>query len=114
MTTNRLLLSGWLVAEDRDTPYDGSSKTANPLQERTQIRVWLITADLRLATRSGVQLTAALPDVTRSAVVTRASGEIFNFSENFSGLGDVSLIAWHRLPVRRGWNVTVNGGDRLN
>jgi hypothetical protein len=93
MTTNRLLVSGWLVAEDRDTPYDGSTKTDNPLQERTEIRVWLVTADVRLATRSGVQVTAALPDVTRSAVVRRATGEIFNFSENFSGLGDVSLIA---------------------
>jgi hypothetical protein len=113
MTTNRLLVSGWLVAEDRDTPYDGSTKTDNPLRERTQIRVWLLTADVRLATRSGVQITAALPDVTRSAVVTRASGEVVNFSENFSGLGDVSVIAWHRLPVRRGWNVTLNGGMSL-
>ena len=113
MTTNRLLLSGWLVAEDRDTPYDGSTRTDNPLQERTQIRVWLVTADVRLARRSGLQVTAALPDVTRSAVVKRATGETFNFSENFSGLGDVSLIAWHRLPVRRGWNVTVNGGLSL-
>lgn len=113
MTTNRLLLSGWLVAEDRDTPYDGSTKTENPLQERTRIRVWLLTADVRLATKSGIQITAALPDVTRSAVVTRANGEVLNFSENFSGLGDVSVIAWHRLPVRRGWNVTLNGGMSL-
>jgi len=113
MTSNRLLLSGWLIAEDRDTPYDGSIRTANPLQERTQIRVWLLTADVRLAARSGVQVTATLPDVTRSAVVTRATGETLNFSENFSGLGDTSVIAWHRLPVRRGWNVTLNGGVSL-
>ncbi|MDQ3070591.1 MAG: hypothetical protein M3R55_12800 [Acidobacteriota bacterium] len=113
MTTNRLLVSGWLVAEDRDTPYDGSTKTDNPLRERTKIRVWLLTADVRLATRSGVQVTATLPDVTRSAVVTRPTGEVFNFSENFSGLGDTSVIAWHRLPVRRGWNVTLNAGASL-
>jgi hypothetical protein len=112
-TTNRLLLSGWLVAENRDTPYDGSTRTDNPLQERTQIRVWLLTADVRLATRSGVQITATVPDVTRSAVVRRATGEVLNFSENFSGLGDTSVIAWHRLPTRGGWNVTLNGGVSL-
>lgn len=112
-TTNRVLLGGWLVAETRDTPYDGSTKTDNPLRERTEIRVWLLTADVRLATRSGVQVTATLPDVTRSASVTRANGETFNFSENFSGLGDTSVIAWHRLPTRRRWTVTLNGGVSL-
>ena len=113
MTTNRLLVSGWLVAEDRDTPYDGSTKTDNPLRERTQIRVWLLTADIRLAARTGVQITASLPDVTRSAIVTRPSGEEVAFSESFTGLGDTSVIAWHRLPVRRGWNLTLNGGISL-
>jgi hypothetical protein len=105
-----MLVGGWLVAETRDTPYDGSTETANPLRERTRIRVWLVTADVRLATKSGVQVSAAFPDVTRSAVVTRSTGEVVNFSENFSGLGDISVIAWHRLPVRRGFNVTVNAG----
>ena len=113
MTTNRLLVSGWLVTEDRDTPYDGSTRTENPLRERTQIRVWLLTADVRLAARTGVQVTASLPDVTRSAVVARPSGEEVAFSESFTGLGDTSVIAWHRLPVRRGWNVTLNGGISL-
>ena len=113
MTTNRLLIGGWLVAENRDTPFDGSTETANPLRERTQIRVWLITADVRLATRTGAQVTVSLPDVTRSAVVPRPNGEVFNFSESFTSLGDVSVVAWHRLPVRRGWNVTLNGGLSL-
>lgn len=110
LSTNRLLVGGWLVAEQRDTPYDGSNKTPNPLQEETGIRVWLLTADVRLAARSGVQITVALPDVTRSAVVIRATGEVVNFSENFAGLGDISIVGWHRLPVRRGYNVTINGG----
>jgi hypothetical protein len=105
-----MLAGVWLIAEDRDTPYDGSAKTANPLRERTDIRVWLVTADVRLARKSGVQLTVSIPDVTRSATVTRAGGETFAFSENFSGLGDISAVAWHRLPVRRGFNVTLNGG----
>jgi hypothetical protein len=110
LSTNRLLVGGWLVAENRDTPYDGSSETANPLREATSVRVWLITADVRITTKSGVQITAALPDVTRSAVVTRASGEVVEFSENFAGLGDISVIGWHRLPVRRGFTVTLNAG----
>lgn len=110
LSTNRLLVGGWLVAEERDTPYDGSAETANPLQERTNIRVWLLTADVRLATKSGVQITAAFPDITRSASVTRSTGETVQFSEHFSGIGDISVVGWHRLPVRRGYNVTVNAG----
>ncbi|MDQ3168800.1 MAG: hypothetical protein M3Q55_01535 [Acidobacteriota bacterium] len=113
MTTNRLLVSGWLVAENRDTPYDGSTRTENPLGERTEIRVWLLTADVRVTARSGVQVTATLPDVTRSAVVTRADGSRADFRERFRGPGDTSVIVWHRLPVRRGWNVTLNGGLSL-
>ena len=105
-----MLVGGWLVAEDRDTPYDGSGETSNPLQERTRIKVWLLTADLRLTARAGLQVTAALPDVTRSAVVTRANGDVVHFSENFSGLGDISVVGWRRLPVRRGVNVTINAG----
>lgn len=110
LSTNRMLVGGWLIAEDRDTPYDGSARTDNPLRERTNIRVWLLTADLRVTTKGGVQVSAAFPDVTRSATVTRSTGETLQFSENFAGLGDISVIAWRRLPVRRGWIVTLNGG----
>ena len=113
LTTNRVLLSGWFITEDRDVPYDGRSQTENPLRERTQIRVWQLSADVRVTTKFGVQVTATVPDVTRSAVVTRASGEVVNFSENFSGIGDTTVIAWRRLAVRRGWNVTLNGGVSL-
>jgi hypothetical protein len=105
-----MLVGGWLVAEDRDTPYDGSTRTENPLRERTDIRVWLLTADIRLTTKAGVQISAAIPDVTRSATVTRADGTTVQFSENFAGIGDLSLIGWRRLPVRRGYNITINGG----
>lgn len=110
LSTNRATAGLWLVAEDRDTPYDGGDRTPNPLRERTRIRVWLLTADVRLATKSGVQITASIPDITRSAVVTRSNGETLHFSENFSGLGDTSVIAWHRLPARRGFTVTLNAG----
>lgn len=113
LSTNRVLVGGWLVAEDRDTPYDGADETPNPLEERTRIKVWLLTTDLRFTSRAGVQITAAFPDVTRSAVVTRTTGERIQFSETFRGLGDISVVAWRRLPVRRGFNVTINGGVSL-
>ncbi len=111
VSTGRLQLSGWLLAEDRDTPYEGSDKTPNPLQERTRVRVWLVTGDLRLTKAFGVQVTGTVPDVTRSAVVARPTGA-FNFSETFKGTGDTSLIAWHR-SVTFGWSFTVNGGVSL-
>ena len=37
MAKGRVQISGWLIAEDRDTPYDGSKETANPLSERTRV-----------------------------------------------------------------------------
>ena len=111
LSTGRLQLSGWLVAEDRDTPYDQSGETPNPLQERTRVRVWLLTGDVRISRASGVQVTATVPDVTRSAVVERPTSTL-NFSETFKGAGDTSVIAWHR-SVTFGWNVTVNGGVSL-
>ena len=58
--------------------------------------MWLLTADVRLTTRAGVQVTAAFPDVTRSATVTRPGGETDAFSETFAGLGDISIIGWRR------------------
>jgi hypothetical protein len=73
--------------------------------------VWLVTADVRLFKAAGLQLTTTIPDVTRSAVVARPDGDL-EFSETFAGLGDMSLIAWHRR-VLRGWNVTFNGGTSL-
>lgn len=111
VSTGRLQLSGWLLAEDRDTPYDGSDETTNPLQERTRVRVWLVTGDVRLTKAFGLQVTATVPDVTRSAVVSRVTGP-FNFSETFKGTGDTSVIAWHRSATF-GWNFTVNGGVSL-
>jgi hypothetical protein len=111
ITTGRLQLSGWFLAEDRDTPYEGSDKTPNPLEERTRVRVWLLTGDLRLTQAFGVQVTATVPDVTRSAVVERPTSTV-DFSETFYGTGDTSVIAWRRYATF-GWNLTVNGGVSL-
>ena len=112
LTRQRLQISGWLLSENRDKPYDGSDETPNPLQERTRVRVWLVSGDLRLGATFGVQLTSTIPDVTRSAVVVRPSSTI-NFSETFRGLGDTSVIGWRRFVSATGWNVTVSGGASL-
>jgi hypothetical protein len=103
--------SGWFLAEDRRTPYDGSASTPNPLHERTRIHVWLFTADVRLRKTFGVQFSVTVPDVTRSAGVA-GSNDGLPFSETFRGLGDMSALAWHRRVIR-GWNVTFNGGLSL-
>ncbi len=112
LAQRRLQISGWLIGEDRDTPYDGSGETSNPLQERTRVRVYLITGDLRIGDLFGVQISSSIPDITRSAIVSRPSSTQ-HFSENFSGLGDTSVIAWKRLVTSTGWNITMNAGASL-
>jgi hypothetical protein len=102
----------WFVAEDRSRAYDGSSEVYNPYQERTEIVVPLLTFDVRLASRFGIQAAASIPDVTRSATVIGPSGRS-EFSETFSGLGDTAVVAWYKLrPVRR-WYSVVNFGTSL-
>ena len=108
VTTGRVKLGVWLVAEDRDRPYDGSDSTDNPLHERTRIRVPLLTVDVRLTQQFGLQAAATVPDVTRTAVV----GPL-NYSETFRGFGDMSVLGWYRMrPVRR-WNAVVNVGTSI-
>jgi hypothetical protein len=108
----RIKLGAWLVAEDRNDAYDGSSEVDNPMQERTQIRVPLVTLDVRLTDRFGVQAAATLPNITRTAVVPRPTGSL-NFKETFSGVGDTSVLTWYRLrPINR-WNVVINAGASL-
>ena len=112
MIGSRVKLGAWLVAEDRNDAYDGSSEVDNPMQERTHIRVPLITLDVRLTDRFGVQAAATIPNITRTAIVPRPTGS-FNFKETFSGVGDTSFLGWYRLrPIRR-WNVVVNAGASL-
>ena len=105
-------IGAWLVAEDRDRAYDGSTDSDNPLQERTTIKVPLLTVDVRLTSRLGVQAAASIPDITRTAVVPRPAGPL-NYRENFSGLGDTSLLAWYRPAPRGGWNATISAGMSL-
>ena len=93
VTDSRFKLGAWFVAEDRDTVYDGSSEGVNLHNERTQIRIPLLTLDVRIAQQFGIQGALTLPDVTRTAT---------NFKETFSGIGDTSVIGWYRArPWRR-------------
>jgi hypothetical protein len=112
LSDKRLQISGWFLGEDRDTPYEGSDETSNSLQERTKIRVWLVTGDVRIGNMWGVQVTAAIPDVTRSAVVALPTST-FAYSETFQGIGDTSVLAWRRKVTSTGWNLTLNGGVSL-
>jgi hypothetical protein len=109
---SRFKVGAWLVAEDRDRAFDGSSEVENQMQERTRIMVPLLTFDVRVTERFGVQAAASVPDVTRSAVIPRPTGTI-DFSETFSGLGDTAVVGWYKLrPIRR-WHPVVNFGTSL-
>jgi len=101
-----------VVSEDRDRAYDGSKEVRNDFEERTQILVPLITLDVRLTERFGVQAAASVPDVTRSGVVHRGAATV-NFSETFSGLGDTSVVTWYKLRPKNGWYAVVNFGGSL-
>ena len=105
-------IGAWVVAEDRNRAYDGTDESDNPLSERTTIRVPLLTLDVRITPRLGLQAAASVPAITRTAVVPQASGAL-NYRETFSGLGDTSLIGWYRFAPRRGWNAVASAGASL-
>jgi hypothetical protein len=109
---SRFRVGAWLVTEDRDRAYDGASEVDNPMQERTQITVPLLTLDMRLTERFGIQAAASIPDVTRSAVIPRVTGAV-DFSETFSGLGDTSVVGWYKLRPLRRWYPVVNFGTSI-
>jgi hypothetical protein len=112
VTAGRFKLGAWLVAEDRDDAFDGSTEVDNPLRERTRILVPLLTFDARLTGDLGVQIAATVPDVTRTATIVRPSGTQ-QFRETFRGLGDTSVLGWYRLPLRGRWSPLVNFGVSL-
>lgn len=58
---SRAKVGVWLVTEDRDKAFVGTEDAANPLQEKTTIRVPLLTFDIRLTERLGVQAAATFP-----------------------------------------------------
>jgi hypothetical protein len=105
-------VGAWLVAEERDRAYHGSDRVENPLQEKTSIRVPLLTLDVRVTQQFGVQAAATIPDITRTAIVQRPAGAV-SFSETFSGVGDTSVLTWYRLRPRNRVNVVLNAGASL-
>lgn len=105
-------VGAWVVVERRADAFDGSSKVANALQEKTSITVPLMTFDIKVTDRFGFQAGATVPDVTRTAVVSQPA-DTLNFRENFSGLGDTSLLAWYRVRRIYGWNTMVNFGASI-
>ena len=109
---SRVRVGAWIVAEERWTAYYGSREVDNPLQEKTTIRVPLLTADVRLTETFGVQAALTLPDITRTALVPRLTGPV-NYRENFSGVGDISALGWYRLRPQRRWFPVVNFGVSL-
>ena len=109
---SRFRVGAWLVTEDRDRAYDGSFEVDNPMRERTQITVPLLTLDIRLTERFGIQAAASVPDVTRSAVIPSASGAL-DFRETFSGIGDTSVVGWYKLRPVRQWYPVVNVGTSI-
>ena len=56
MDMSRVRVGAWVVTEDRDRAYEGSSEAENPLQERTQIAVPGRSEDSRLCSLSNKQL----------------------------------------------------------
>lgn len=105
----RFKVGAWLVGEDRDTAFDGSTEVENPLRERTRILLPLATLDVRLTERIGLQAAAAIPDITRTASIVGPAGTL-NYRENFRGLGDTSVLGWYRVtPIRR-WYPLLNVG----
>lgn len=109
---SRLRIGVWVVAEDRDRAFDRSEETTNPLRERTRIVVPVVTVDARITDRSGAQIAATVPDITRTAVVPRPGGS-FDFRETFRGLGDTSVLGWYRLSLPGRWTAVLNGGASL-
>ena len=112
MAFGRVKVGAWVVVERRADAFNGSQEAPNPLQEKTSITVPLLTFDVKVTDRFGFQAGTTIPDVTRTAVVSRPTGTL-NFRENFRGVGDSSLLAWYRLGKVKGWNTMVNFGASI-
>lgn len=105
----RWRLATWIVSEQRDRVYDGSTREDNPLAERTTITVPLVSVDYRLTAKLGLQATTAVPLIARTGVVNRASGPT-SFRDEVRGVGDTVVGAWYRSGSPSRWSWTINGG----
>ena len=105
----RLRISTWIVAEHRDTVYDGSTTEPNPLNEKTDITLPLAMIDFRVTTRFGLQAAMAIPLIARTGAVDRATGPLA-FRDEVRGLGDTIVGAWYRGGSPGRWTWMFNGG----
>ena len=103
----RFRVATWVISESRDRVYDGSTREGNPLDERTAITVPLLSVDVRINQRLGVQVQTAVPLIARTGVVQRPAGAI-SFRDEVRGLGDTLAGVWYR-DSSRGWTWTLNG-----
>lgn len=107
----RFRVATWVITESRDQVYNGSTRETNPLNERTAITVPLISVDMRVTQRFGVQLQTAVPFIARTGVVQRPTGAL-SFRDEVRGLGDTLTGIWYR-DSHDGWTWTANGGLSL-
>jgi hypothetical protein len=106
----RMRVASWVVTERRDRVYeDGGTRASNPLGERTEIVVPLVSVDFRVTPRWGVHGAVAVPLIARTGVVQRANGPA-GFRDEVRGFGDSVVGAWYRGGSQRRWSWTVNGG----
>ena len=105
----RLRVATWVVSESRDRVYDGSNREDNPLDERTEITVPIVSVDYRITPKLGVQASTAVPLIARTGTVQRASGSTA-FRDEVRGLGDTVVGAWYRDGSPSRWSWTLNGG----
>ena len=84
----------------------------NPLDEQTAIAVPIVSLDIRITPRLGVQVSSAIPLIARTGIVHRASGDL-PFRDEVRGLGDTVVGGWYRGGWPTRWSWTVNGGLSL-
>ena len=104
----RFRIGTWVISEQRNLVFNGSTEETNPLDERTDITVPLVSLDVRLSRHVGLQLTSGVPVIVRTGTVTRPAGAI-DFRDEVGGLGDTSTGLWYQASRRR-WTWTINGG----
>ena len=104
----RFRVGTWVISERRNVVYDGSTREDNPLDEQTAVDVPIVSLDVRLTQRLGLQVATAIPVVVRTGTVQRQSGP-FGFRDEVRGLGDTTAGAWYRRS-QHGWTWTANAG----
>jgi hypothetical protein len=108
----RVRISTFVISERRGTVYDGSHRRDNPLDERTSITVPIVSIDVRLTPRFGLQGSTTIPLIARTGTVRRETGDI-PFRDEVRGLGDTILGGWYRGGRPSRWSWTWNGGLSL-